>query len=135
MTMPCIEPAPRAGIREARHIVKASHRQRPRTPKPITYSPDDPIAMLAATIAKRIFVNRKNWGCGSWLLGTRDGRVFVLKETDTTTPALLQQHAGEIIGRYAANTASGSRVHCPKPDEVLEDLAAHFAEIGVAAAA
>jgi hypothetical protein len=128
----CIEPAGGGGIRNARHIVKQAHRQQPRQPKPIPFSPQDSMTALAETIAKRIFVNRKSAKCGSWLLGTKDGRVFVLRENDLATPNLLRQHNGAVIGRYAADQSSGCRVRTPKPEEVREDLVDHFAALGLA---
>lgn len=128
----CIEPAEGGGIRNGRHIVKQAHRQQPRQPKPIPFSPQDSMTALAETIAKRIFVNRKSAKCGSWLLGTKDGRVFVLRENDVTTPSLLARHGSWVIGRYAADQASGCRVRTPKPDELREDLVDHFAAMGLA---
>lgn len=87
---------------------------------------------LAETITKRMFVNRKSAKCGSWLLGTDDGRVFVLRETDLATPILLRQHQNAVIGRYAADQSSGCRVRTPRPEEIREDLVDHFAAIGLA---
>lgn len=81
---------------------------------------------IATKVANRIRGNRHAVNCGSFVIGTEDGRVFVLSEQGVTTPALVEQNLSGLVGLYAANTRDGKRVQCPTVEQINGDLRHHF---------
>ena len=119
-------------IREREPRTLVPHRQFNRPPAPVGQASPETMTLIADAVAKRIRTNRRAVNCGSYVLASEEGKVFVLKEQAVTTPALIAAHAPWLVGLYAANTRDNRRVKCPSADQVLDDLRAHFADIGQA---
>ena len=99
------------------------------SPKPIgTATEPDHMPTLAAKIADRIRGNRHAANCGSFVLASRDGAVYVLADQRVATARMVAANPSWLVGFYAGDTASAARVRCPSAEEIAEDLVAHFAE-------
>lgn len=86
---------------------------------------------IAVRVANQIRSNRYSVSCGSYVLGTGDGKVFVLNEQGVTTPKLVENNTQHLVGLYAADTKDGKRVRCPAAEQILGDLLEHFSQMGM----
>ncbi|MGO1069307.1 hypothetical protein [Lysobacter sp. CA199] len=83
---------------------------------------------LAAKIADRIRNNRHDARCGSYLLASEAGQVYVLREQGVSVTRMVQERAAWLVGFYAGDTVE-RRVRCPSSDEIADDLAQHFDDL------
>lgn len=72
----------------------------------------------AAAVVKRIQRNRRTSSAGSYVLVDDEGRVYVVPEAAAWAEAMVNRHAGWLVGRYA----SGARVVFPDARDIEGDI-------------
>lgn len=63
---------------------------------------------------------------GSYVFGDTEHGVFVQRIGSASGESMLRDHCDWLFGLYGADTADGGRVRFPSPEEVQDDIRAHY---------
>jgi hypothetical protein len=84
--------------------------------------PMEDITPIAERIVRRIYNNRLQMQCGSYVFGDSGGWIYVVSEGSNVSTRIVKLNESLIVGRYAA----GDVVAFPAVIDVLEDLVEHY---------
>ena len=117
--------------RGGRTVDKAPHRQfhRPALPVGVVTVMADLQRVAERALAKVKEVRRAR-SCGTLVFADRDGRVFALRSESVSADTMAGSHPEWFVCEYAGRHRDGTASACPGVQDIAEDLAFHFAEMG-----
>jgi len=110
---------------------KAPHRQfhRPALPVGVVTVKADVQRVAERALAKVKEVRRAR-SCSTVVFADPDGRVYALRSESVSADTMASSHADWFVCEYAGRHSDGSISGCPGVEDIAEDLAFHFAEMG-----
>lgn len=110
---------------------KSPHRQfnRPALPVGVVSVQADLPRVAERALAKVREVRRAR-SCGTLVFAAPDGRVFALRSESVSADTMLLRNPEWLICEYAGRHSNGAAAPCPVLDDIAEDLAFHFADMG-----
>lgn len=117
--------------RRAAIMDKAPHRQfhRPALPVGVVTVKADVQRVAERALAKVKEVRRAR-SCGTLVFADPDGRVFALRSESVSADTMTGSHPDWFVCEYAGRHRDGTASACPGVQDIAEDLAFHFAEMG-----
>ncbi len=110
---------------------KAPHRQfnRPCLPVGVVSVRADVQRVAERALAKVKEVRRAR-SCGTLVFADPEGRVYALRSESVSADTMTSTHPEWFVCEYAGRHSDGSGSACPAVEDIAEDLAFHFGELG-----
>lgn len=120
-----------ARSRQGGKIEHAPHRQFSRTAPPLgTVSVRADVSRVAERVLAKIKEGRRARSCGSAVYADLKGRVYAVLSESVTADAMRTSHPDWFVCEYAGRLSNGSHAAYPTCDDIAEDLAFHFVQLG-----
>lgn len=112
-------------------IEKPPHRQFNRPSLPVgVVSVQADVQRVAERAFAKVREVRRARGCGTAVFAAPDGRVFALRSESVSADTMMMGSPAWFICEYAGRLSNGNAASLPSLEDIAEDLAFHFSDIG-----